>query len=127
MPDRPKKSYDHIYDIVRQIPRGKVATYGDVAEQCGWINHSRLVGYALHNLPPNSGIPWHRVINSQGKISISNLYGLADFQRHLLAKEGIAFTNDRIDFTKYGWIRRGNRSTNHESAQRSRWQKRTSL
>lgn len=102
------KSYDRIYSTVQKIPRGKVATYGDIAKECGWVNRSRLVGYALHNLPPNSGVPWHRVINSMGAISISNLDGLADLQRRLLQKEGVRFVKGRIDFSRYGWVRRTN-------------------
>ncbi len=96
--------YKLIWQTVRQIPKGKVATYGQVAELSGLKNQARLVGYALHNLPDDTKIPWHRVINSNGKISFpknSNAYKL---QRLLLEKESISFYNDKIDFTVHGWL-----------------------
>jgi methylated-DNA-protein-cysteine methyltransferase-like protein len=87
-----------------QIPKGKVATYGQVAELSGLKNQARLVGYALHNLEEGTKVPWHRVINSTGKISFplnSKTYRL---QKSILKKEGIKFINDRIDIKIFGWI-----------------------
>ena len=94
--------YQIIYNTVRKIPKGKVATYGEIARLCGLREHARLVGYALHNLKPNSGVPWHRVINSQGKISLPKDNGAYEFQKKLLESEGIVFVGDKIDLTKYG-------------------------
>ena len=94
--------YEIIYSAVRKIPRGRVATYGEIARLCGLREHARLVGYALHNLKPDSGVPWHRVINSQGRISLPKDNGTYEFQKKLLESEGIVFVGDKIDLTKYG-------------------------
>jgi methylated-DNA-protein-cysteine methyltransferase-like protein len=98
-------NYKLIWDIVREIPKGKIATYGEIARVSGLLNQARLIGYALHNLPPRSKIPWHRVINSQGKISFPKNTGTHRQQKKLLEKEGIVFTKDKVDFGKYGWLR----------------------
>ncbi len=66
---KPGETYSRIYAVVRQIPAGKVATYGDVARLAGFSRQARLVGYALHALPPHSTAPWHRVVNAKGGIS----------------------------------------------------------
>lgn len=97
------QKYQLIWRVVREIPEGMVSTYGRIADLCGLFGHARLVGYALHNLPRGSDIPWHRVINAQGKISLSDLDGLAERQRRLLRKEGIIFIKDVISLSKYGW------------------------
>jgi len=97
------RKYTLIWNVVRGIPKGKVSTYGRIADLCGLLGHARLVGYALHNLPRGSSIPWHRVINAQGKISLSDLDGLAERQRRLLRKEGIVFIRDVVSLSKYGW------------------------
>lgn len=96
--------YDLILETVRQIPRGKVASYGDVAKLSGLPGQPRLVGYALHNLPRNSEVPWQRVINSQGKISLPRKSGSYSRQKKLLEQEGIQFENERIDFDRFGII-----------------------
>ena len=72
MNKQPKISdlYRRIFEAVNKIPHGKAATYGQIARLAGLGSHARLVGYALHNLPANSTVPWHRVINSNGKISL---------------------------------------------------------
>ena len=91
-----------IYEVVKKIPVGVVATYGQVAAilGCG----PRLVGYALASLPAGIDVPWQRVINSQGKISIRS-NGTADpRQRHELVREGIVFSlNGTVDLEKFGW------------------------
>jgi len=98
-------SYDRIYAIVRKIPRGRVTTYGTVARLAGLGCQARLVGYALHALRDGTGVPWHRVINAQGKLSLvraSSSAGLTQFMR--LAREGIrADAAGRIPLAKYGW------------------------
>ncbi len=101
----PSKKYQIIWDTVKKIPRGKVATYGEIASVSGLLRHARLVGYALHNLPPKSGVPWHRVINSAGKISLSNIDGMYDLQMELLTKEGIVFRKGKVDLKRFGWLR----------------------
>ena len=99
----PPRKYLLIWDAVRQIPKGKVSTYGKIAELCGLIGQARLVGYALHNLPRRTRIPWHRVINAQGRISLSDLDGMAELQEKLLRKEGVVFIKDTVHLWKYGW------------------------
>lgn len=85
-------SYARIYAVVRKIPRGKVATYGQVAALAGLPHAPRVAGYALHALPDGSPIPWHRVVAAGGKLSLGRLspHG-AMTQRIRLEKEGIAF------------------------------------
>jgi methylated-DNA-protein-cysteine methyltransferase-like protein len=83
--------YSRIYIIVECIPRGKVATYGQVAKWAGLAGGARQVGYALHNLPEGSGVPWHRVINAKGGISFHPDHPSAALQQTLLESEGIIF------------------------------------
>jgi methylated-DNA-protein-cysteine methyltransferase-like protein len=99
-----KKHYHAIWEIVRQIPKGKVATYGEIAKLGGRLGQARQVGYALHALPSKSGIPWHRVINSQGKISLPKANGHYTAQRQLLEKEGVVFKKGRVDLKEFGWL-----------------------
>ncbi len=96
--------YDLILETVKQIPKGKVASYGDVAKLSGLPGQPRLVGYALHNLSRNSDVPWQRVINSQGKISLPRKSGSYSRQKKLLEQEGIQFENERIDLDRFGII-----------------------
>ena len=97
-----ESKYAAIWRTVKQIPKGKVATYGDIAKLSGLPGQQRLVGYALHNLPPNSKVPWQRVINSQGKISLRKRSGGYRRQRRLLEKEGVVFANDTVDLQRFG-------------------------
>ena len=83
------RTYERIYAAVRKIRRGHVATYGQVASRAGLPGRARQVGYALHALRDGSTVPWHRVINAQGRIS-QRLHG-AVTQRILLEREGIRF------------------------------------
>jgi len=83
--------YRSIYTVVRRIPRGRVATYGQVAELAGIPRHARQVGYALHALEWGSSVPWHRVINARGEISMRKAPGADSVQRQLLEREGVAF------------------------------------
>ncbi len=99
-------TYDQIYAVVRQIPEGQVATYGQVAELAGLGGKARLVGYALYRVDMRSSdIPWHRVINAKGKISHSPLRRGTDYQqRSLLEQEGIEFTSEgKINLHTYLW------------------------
>jgi methylated-DNA-protein-cysteine methyltransferase-like protein len=102
-------TYRAIYKVIKRIPRGGVATYGQVAQLAGFANHARLVGYALHALREtiDPKVPWHRVINARGKISLRDEEGIA-VQRGLLEREGIEFDErGRIDLGKYGMRGRG--------------------
>ncbi|WP_008311109.1 MGMT family protein [Leptolyngbya sp. PCC 6406] len=99
------RTYDRIYDVVRQIPSGQVATYGQVAELAGLIGKSRLVGYALYRVTIEADIPWHRVINAKGEVSHSPRRNGTDYlQRALLEDEGIVFTPaGKINLRQYRW------------------------
>ena len=99
-----RESYkDKIYDVIRKIPYGKVLTYKDVAILAGISgrNGPRCVGYWLSKLPANTDIPWHRVVNSQGKISIKNPIYSKDLQVSLLVKEGIEVKGYSLDLARY--------------------------
>lgn len=98
-------TYDIIYAVVRQIPHGKVATYGQVAELANLYGRARMVGYALYQLPPNTDVPWQRVINAKGEVSESPFRNGTDYlQRSLLEAEGIEFSRTgKIDLKKYLW------------------------
>lgn len=98
--------YNRIYNIVRQIPYGKVATYGQVAELAGLLGKARLVGYALYRVDrADDDIPWHRVINAKGEISYSQVRHGADYlQRSRLEDEGIEFSPEgKIRLSQYRW------------------------
>jgi methylated-DNA-protein-cysteine methyltransferase-like protein len=88
----PKATYARIYAVVRRIPSGRVATYGQVASLAGLPHAPRVAGYALHALPDHSPIPWHRVVAAGGKLSLGKLspHG-AITQRLRLEKEGVRF------------------------------------
>lgn len=99
-------TYDDIYAIVRQIPKGQVATYGQVAELANLYGKARLVGYALYRVCDRSpDVPWHRVINAKGEISYSPLRHGADYlQRSLLEQEGIKFSREgKVNLRDYLW------------------------
>jgi len=99
-------TYERIYAIVRQIPAGQVATYGQVAELAGLIGKPRLVGYALYRVDmKTSDVPWQRVINAKGEVSQSPLRNGTDYlQRAILEDEGIEFDEKgRIDLNRYRW------------------------
>jgi len=96
-------NYQRIYAVVRRIPEGKVATYGQVAVIAGLPGHARQVGYALNGLNDES-VPWHRVINAQGQVSARSEPGWEGFQRHLLESEGVVFSSRGIVSLKlYRW------------------------
>ena len=97
-------SYARIYAAIRRIPRGRVASYGQIALLAGLPGRARQVGYALHALPPRSGVPWQRVLNSKGEISLPRDEGSGGLQRALLEKEGVRFDAwGRVDLDSYGW------------------------
>jgi methylated-DNA-protein-cysteine methyltransferase related protein len=95
--------YSRIYEVVKHIPHGKVATYGQIARLAGMPGRARQVGYALHRLPDEMDVPWHRVINYKGRISL-NPHRSGSLQRTLLESEGLVFdAEDAIPLKKYGW------------------------
>ncbi len=83
--------WETIYRAVRRVPRGRVASYGQIAELAGLEGHARQVGYALHALPDGSRVPWHRVINAKGEISPRSAGDSHELQRMLLDAEGVKF------------------------------------
>lgn len=98
-------AYDRIYEIVRQIPHGRVATYGQVADLAGYGGQARLVGYALHRVTDTLAVPWHRVVNAKGEISQSpHRQGSDAHQHQLLRQEGIEFDDQgRLSLSQYRW------------------------
>ncbi|HEY7640967.1 MAG TPA: MGMT family protein [Steroidobacteraceae bacterium] len=98
-----------ILAAVRRIPRGKVCTYGNVAEVAGLPRRARLVGTVLRQTPAARDLPWFRVINAGGRISFpvgSDAYAR---QRHKLEAEGVVFVGGRVDLRRYGWPPRAER------------------
>ena len=96
-------SYERIYAVVRRIPRGRVASYGQVAEEAGLAGRARQVGYALHALHGGSIVPWHRVINSAGRISLPPGSGGLDQQLRLIAEGVEVNLGGRISLARYQW------------------------
>ena len=97
--------YRSIYRTVRNIPPGRVATYGGIARAAGIPGQARLVGYALHRCPEHMQIPWQRVVNAAGELSRLPDPDASQRQRDLLEREGIVFDpHGRIDLKQYGWI-----------------------
>ncbi|MFP8876680.1 MAG: MGMT family protein [Myxococcota bacterium] len=99
-----------IYDVVARIPRGRVATYGQIAELAKVGGHARQVGYALHALGGDSPLPWHRVVNAAGRVSPRDDPADEAFQRALLEDEGLRFSPaGRLDLAAVRWKPRGRR------------------
>ena len=86
--------FNRIYDVVKQIPRGRVASYGQVAALAGNPRWARVVGYALHVNPEPGVIPCHRVVMKDGRLSPAFAFGSENMQRHLLMDEGVAFLDE---------------------------------
>jgi methylated-DNA-protein-cysteine methyltransferase-like protein len=96
--------YARIYAVVRRIPAGRVATYGQVAELAGLGGHARQVGYALHSLGGECDVPWQRVVNARGEVSPRSERNAELIQRQLLESEGVGFDGrGRIDLAAYRW------------------------
>lgn len=105
MTARMEDSFKKIYAVVKRIPEGRVATYGQVAALAGLPGRARLAGTALRETPDGLAIPWQRVINAGGKVSRRGGLGVEEgYQRHLLEEEGIVFNaSGRIDLDRFGW------------------------
>jgi methylated-DNA-protein-cysteine methyltransferase-like protein len=95
--------YGKVYEIVSRIPKGKVTTYGAIAETIGMKSSSRLVGQALRSMPPEMDIPAQRVINHAGLLSGAHQFGGYERMRWLLEKEGVKFRGDGVDMEKHFW------------------------
>ena len=100
-----KGTYARIYAVVRRVPRGRVTTYGAVARIAGLPGHARQVGYALSALPTGTSVPWHRVINAQGKLSLERVGSSSGTtQRIRLAGEGVVVNaGGKVSLAKFGW------------------------
>ena len=102
MPERDNKLFARIYQVVKQVPRGKVASYGQIAQIVGKGCDARMVGYAMAGTPEGSDVPWQRIVNREGKISLPGKGG--EIQRMRLEAEGITFdARGRIDMKRFGW------------------------
>lgn len=96
--------FEIIYEVVKKIPEGKVATYGQVARLAGNPRWARVVGYALHVNPAFGKIPCHRVVNKAGRTAPAFAFGGSDVQRAMLEGEGVTFLPDgRVDMEKHQW------------------------
>lgn len=94
--------YDRVYEVVKKIPEGKVATYGQIAAALGSPKASRAVGYALHFNPSPGIIPCHRVVNRCGRLAPAFAFGGIDVQKSLLGAEGVEVDGDyTVDLDKY--------------------------
>lgn len=97
--------FERIYKVVCEIPKGKVATYGQVATLAGNPRWARVVGYALHNNPAPIAIPCHRVVNREGRVAEAFAFGGGNEQRRLLQCEGVTFLDDgSVDMEKHLYI-----------------------
>ena len=94
--------HERILEVVARVPRGRVATYGQVARMAGLPRQARLVGYAMHALPSETKIPWHRVVNAHGMVSTTGEHAVR--QQRLLQREGVRFDErGRIDLDRFQW------------------------
>jgi methylated-DNA-protein-cysteine methyltransferase-like protein len=102
-------TYARVYAVVRRIPRGRVATYGQVASLAGLPHAPRVAGYALHALPDGSPLPWHRVVAAGGRLSLSRSSPSGALtQRMRLEREGVRFgPKGRVDMARHAWRRQG--------------------
>lgn len=103
MPQQDPSLKERILQTIALIPTGKVCTYGKIAEYAGAPRRARFVGTVLKQLPANSKIPWHRVINSQGKISFPQGSPAFIKQQERLQAEGVAMLNGKVNLKKYLW------------------------
>lgn len=94
-------TWEPVYRLVKRIPRGHVATYGQIAKALRLPGGARAAGHALAATPRGKGVPWQRVVGAGGRLLIREPY--ASLQRHLLASEGIDVGSGRIDMKKFGW------------------------
>jgi methylated-DNA-protein-cysteine methyltransferase related protein len=110
-------SWDPVYRLVKQIPRGRVTTYGAIAQALRLPGGARAVGYAMAACPNGRGIPWHRVIGAGGRTRMPEPY--ASLQRRLLTSERVVVDGTRIDMKLYGWTPKKSRGISRKSKRRS--------
>jgi methylated-DNA-protein-cysteine methyltransferase related protein len=113
--------FARIYAVVRRVPRGRVASYGLIARVVGAGCGARTVGYALAAMPDKCDVPWQRIVNREGRVSLPGLGG--EVQRALLEAEGVVFDAlHRIDLARFGWAGAANRgaATSRRRAARPR-------
>lgn len=104
MTGRERSGWERVYAVVRRIPRGRVATYGDVAALAGMPGRARQVGWALHALGPETRVPWQRVLNARGGVSARGEPAAGRVQRALLEREGVRFgANGRVELARHRW------------------------
>lgn len=97
-------TFERIYAVVRRIPRGRVATYGQIAMLAGNPHWSQVVGFALHVNPDPQGIPCYRVVNRFGEVSSAFAFGGENMQRQMLMEDGVTFLPDgRVDLRNFLW------------------------
>jgi len=103
--DERESRWQRFYEVVREIPEGRVATYGQVAALAGFPGHARQVGYALHALPGDyDDVPWQRVINARGEVSPRSEPEYEGLQRAMLEAEGVRFdVRGRVDLRRFRW------------------------
>lgn len=101
--EKEKNTFERIYEVVRQIPKGNVATYGQVAALAGNKKWARIVGYALHVNPDPENIPCYRVVTRDGDVSKAFAFGGENEQVRLLKEDGITFVDGKVDMKKYQW------------------------
>jgi len=92
-----------IWQVVAAIPEGKVSSYGHLAQMCGYPSHARYVGTTLKQLPADTELPWHRVVNAKGELSFAVSSDAYRQQQSRLEREGIIFSGTKIDLSVYGW------------------------
>ena len=99
-----KSVFERVYEVVRRIPAGKVATYGQIAAMMGNVRWARAVGYALHCNPDPGGIPCYRVVNREGKLAPAFAFGGREVQAELLRQSGVEVSAEgTVDLAKYLW------------------------
>jgi methylated-DNA-protein-cysteine methyltransferase related protein len=94
---------EEVWQIIAAIPKGKVATYGQIASLAGLPNHARFVGTTLKNLPKDTKLPWFRVVNAKGELSFPVDSKPHTIQKEQLEKEDVVFVNNRFSLRKYKW------------------------
>lgn len=103
--EQEKNTFEKIYEVVKQIPKGNVATYGQVAALAGNRRWARVVGYALHANPSPDEIPCYRVVNREGRLSEAFAFGGRNRQQELLEQDGIEVVDGKVDLKKVQWSR----------------------
>ncbi|MCI5918268.1 MAG: MGMT family protein [Roseburia sp.] len=103
--EQEKNTFEKIYEVVKQIPKGNVATYGQVAALAGNRRWARVVGYALHANPSPDEIPCYRVVNREGRLSEAFAFGGRNRQQDLLEQDGIEVVDGKVDLKKVQWSR----------------------